>query len=666
MNGLLFDDSLRPGDRGYLWKPEQGLIDQSRLKAFLARMKVDSYGGLLAAAASDPETYWNRLIDFLDIRFYRPYEKVVDLSEGVAHARWCVGGTTNLVMNCVDKHVSEGRGDAEALIWISEEGAQRIWTYAELDRQVCRIASSLVRIGCRQGDVVALYMPIAPETVASFLAVAKIGCIALPLFSGFGADALATRANAAGAKFIVTADGARRRGKIVPMKPVVDAAVASMPTIRKVVVFNAVGSDCAWNAALDLSWDDFLDGAPTSYRTAELDAETPFMVLYTSGTTGLPKGAVHTHCGFMAKMGLDYNIFSDVQAGDRYLWMSDLGWFVVPAQIVFTGLVGATMVLPEGVPDYPADDRLLRIVSDAKVSIFGMSPTLARMLRKGWERAQGIYDFEALRVVISGGEPWDVPTWTWVMDVICRGKAPILNQCGGSEIGSLLLSSIIDPMRPGGFSGPAPGTGTDIVDQQGVSVPPGAVGDLVMRQPSIGTTRGLWRENERYLESYWRAIPGMWVQGDLASRDADGFWFVHGRSDDTLKIAGKRTGPAEIETALISTGDVAEAAAVGVPDAMKGSALVCVVVGKNGVARPDLNEKLKDEIVARLGRSFRPRDVIWVRELPRNRSNKILRRLVRSALTGAPTGDLSTVANPEALDELRAAAASSATSSAPA
>ena len=654
-------NSSRPGDPDYLWRPSRELVEQSRLKAFLDFLGLSSYAELLKAASDDPERYWNALVSFLDIRFFKSYDRIVDLSRGIEHARWCVGGTTNIVLNCIDKHVEEGRGDAEALVWVGEDGNDRVWTYAELDRQVCRIAASLARIGCTKEDVIALYMPVAPETVACFLAVAKVGGTVLPLFSGFGIDAVATRANAAGAKFIITADAARRRGKIVPMKPVIDSAASSIPTLQKVIVLDAAGTDVDLDPQRDICWADFLRDAPESYPTAELDGETPFMILYTSGTTGLPKGAVHTHCGFMAKMGLDYNIFSDIQRGDRYLWMSDLGWFVIPAQIVFCGLAGTTMVLPEGVPDFPATDRLLRIVSDYRVNVFGVSPTLARMLRKGWNHDGPGYDFDALRVVISGGEPWDIPTWTWMMDTICRGKAPILNQCGGSEIGSLLLSSIIDPMRPGGFSGPAPGTGTDIVDQDGRSLAPGEIGDLVMRQPSIGTTRGLWGDEERYIESYWRKIPGMWVQGDLASRDTDGFWFVHGRSDDTLKIAGKRTGPAEIETVLISTGEILEAAAVGVPDEIKGSALVCVVVGKKGQPQPELEDRLKDEVVARLGRSFRPRDVIWVRELPKNRSNKVLRRVVRSALTGFPAGDLSTVANPESIEELRRLAGGSQT-----
>jgi acetyl-CoA synthetase len=652
-------EAADPTDEGYLWRPSAEIAKGSRLRAFLRRLDLASYADLVTFASREPERFWNQLIAFLDIRFSRPYDRVMDLSGGIARARWCVGGKTNLVSNCLDKHVDAGEGRREAIVWIGERGEERVWSYADLSRETCRIAGALQAIGCGVGDVVALYMPMAPETVATFLAVAKIGGIVLPLFSGFGADAIAARVNAGGAKVIVTADAARRRGKLTPMKAVVDEAAPKIPDLRRVVVLDANGLDWPATPGRDMSWKAFLADAPSSLATTQVDADAPFMVLYTSGTTGAPKGAVHSHCGFMAKMGLDYNIFSDVRAGDRYLWLSDLGWFVVPAQIVFCGLVGATMVLPEGVPDYPSEDRLLRIVSDYGVNVVGVSPTLARMLRRGHSSASRPFDFEALRVVISGGEPWDIPTWSWLMRVVCRDKAPILNQCGGSEIGSLLLSSILDPMRPGGFSGPAPGTGADIVDREGRAVADGEVGDLVMRQASIGTTRGLWRDEARYLEGYWGQIPGVWTQSDLASRDAEGFWYVHGRSDDTIKISGKRTGPAEIETALIATGDVQEAAAIGVPDEMKGSAVVCVVVGKHGRAEPGLNAKLIDEVVKRMGKSFRPREVIWVRELPKNRSNKILRRLIRSALTGAAPGDLSTLVNPETIEELRAAASAS-------
>jgi acetyl-CoA synthetase len=604
--------------------------------------------------------FWTALIAFSDIRFFRPYDRILDDSDGPAFARWCVGGTTNAVLNCTEKQLADGRGGAEALVWVSEAGETRRWTYADLDRETNRIAASLDRIGCRQGDVVALYTPIIPETIATFFAVAKIGCIILPLFSGFGTDAIVTRVNAAGAKVIVAADGARRRGKLVPMKPIVDAGLASMPSVDKVVVLDIVGLASDASGPKDIAWADFIRNAPETFPTAELPAEAPLMILYTSGTTGLPKGAVHTHVGFVAKMALDYCLFSDVRQDDRFLWMSDLGWFVVPAQIICVGLAGGTMVLPEGVPDYPTEDRLLQVAADHRVTVFGMSPTLARMLRKGSAQTGRRHDLSALRIVISGGEPWDIPTWTWVMEHICGGRAPILNQCGGTEIGSLLVSSILDPMKPGGFSGPAPGAGADIVDMAGRSLPAGEVGELVMRQVSIGTTKGLWRDADRYLESYWSKIPGLWVQGDLASRDSDGFWFVHGRSDDTLKIAGKRTGPAEIETALIASGYIVEAAAVGVPDPIKGSALVCVVVPKADADLTHLEAHLKDVVVQKMGSSFRPREIIWVAELPKNRSNKILRRLIRSALTGAPTGDMSTVANPEAVEALRAARAAPA------
>jgi acetyl-CoA synthetase len=465
----------------YRWHPTREMAEQSNLRAFLDTLGLASYQDLLALSNHDPDRFWRAVLDFADIRFFRPYDAISDLSRGLPWARWCVGGTTNVVLNVLDRHMEEGRGGATAITWVAETGGTKVWTYDELNRQTCRIAAGLDRLGCRSGDVVALYLPTVPEAVATLLAVAKLGAVVLPLFSGFGAESVATRVNAAGARFIVCADGTRRRGKTIAMKPVIDEAMAAMPGVAHVVVLDSAGVACEFDPQHDVSWKDFLDGTPEHYPTAEVDAETPLLIMYTSGTTGLPKGAVHTHCGFLAKMALDYIIFNDVKHTDRWLWMSDLGWFVVPAKIVGAFLAGASIVLAEGVPDYPAGDRLLQIVSDQRVSVFGMSPTVARMLRAAVNGTAPRQDLSALRIIISGGEPWDTPTWEWVMQHMCHGVAPILNHCGGTELGALVLCSILDPMNPGGFSGPSPGTGADIVNAQGHSVGPGEVGELVMR-----------------------------------------------------------------------------------------------------------------------------------------------------------------------------------------
>jgi len=633
----------------YRWHPSPELAAGSNLRAFLDSLGLATYQDLLDFSDRDPDGFWRGVLSFADIRFYRPLYAVCDLSSGLPWAKWCVGGTTNVVLNCLDKHVQEGRGAASSIVWESEGGEVREWNYSELDRQTCRIAAGLANIGCKSGDVVALYLPTVPEAVAAFLAAAKIGAIVLPLFSGFGAESVATRVNAAGARFILCADGTMRRGKAIAMKPVIDEAMPNMPCVERVVVIRCSGIAVPLDAQSDVAWDDFLAGTPDSYPTAQLDAEAPLLIVYTSGTTGLPKGTVHTHCGFQTKMALDYIIFNDVKRTDRWLWMSDLGWFVVPAKIVGAFMAGASIALAEGVPDYPAPDRLMQLVSDRKVTVFGMSPTIARMLRAAAKDQRPTQDLSALRIIISGGEPWDTPTWEWVMQNICNETVPIMNHCGGTEMGALVLSSILDPMNPGGFSGPAPGSGADIVDAQGISLPPGEIGELVMRNASMGTTRGLWREPERFIQSYWSRIPGMWVQGDLASRDALGIWYVHGRSDDTLKIAGKPMGPTEIETVLLVSGFIVEAAAVAVNDPTKGAALVCVVVPRPGVDINGLCEQLKQAVVQKLGSSYAPRDIVFVDELPRNRTNKLVRRLVRDALQDQVPGDLSSIVNPEAI-----------------
>jgi acetyl-CoA synthetase len=640
-------------DAGFRWQPTDRQKSESRLAALLRQVGLKTFQELVGWSREHPDRFWASILEFAGIRFYRPYIRLCDLSQGVAWPRWCVGGTTNLVLNTLDRQMAAGRGAHPALLWVAEDGKTISWDYDRLQAETCRIAASLVKLGCKTGDSVALFMPILPETVAVFYAVAKIGAIALPLFSGFGADAVAARVNAGGARVIVTADGARRRGRTLPMKAVIDAARPAMPQLEHVVVLDAVGS--GWERQPgDLGWNEFLEGAPTDYPTAQLDAEAPLMVLYTSGTTGKPKGALHTHVGFLAKMSLDYNILNETGPDDRFIWMSDMGWLVGPAQIATTGMVGATLVLAEGVPDYPVNDRLLRLASDHGVTVFGLSPTLARMMKAGVDASEARIDMSSLRIVISGGEPWDLPTWEWTMDYMCCGVAPIMNHCGGTEIGALVVSSILDPMKPGGFSGPAPGTGADIVDAGGRSLLPGEIGELVMRQASMGTTKGLYKDNERYIESYWSRIPGMWVQGDMASRDADGIWYVHGRSDDTLKIAGKRCGPTEIEAALLSSGELNEACAVGVPDPVKGYALVCVVVARPDASLEGLPARLKAVVMAHLGASYAPKEVIAVEALPKNRTNKLVRRLVRNALSGQPLGDLSSIVNPEAVDPLRA------------
>lgn len=641
---------------GYAWWPDEAVRRHSNWQAFIDATGLAGYAELAARADNDPAWFWDALIRFLGIRFYRPYREVLDLSEGLAFPRWCVGGTTNLALNCLDKHRGTATQTRPAVIWESETGEQRQWTYRELDAETCRLAAGLAALGLKRGDMVAIYLPMVPETVAAFLALAKLGCVVMPLFSGFGSAAIATRLADGEAVAVITIDATLRRGKTVPMKPVIDEAIGTAPSVRHVVVVRRIGTETPMTPGRDHWWHELVAGRPDDVPTAELDAEHMLMLVFTSGTTGRPKGTVHTHCGFATKTAQDFALCFDLKSTDRMFWMTDMGWLVGPVQITAATLAGATLVIAEGAPDYPDPGRIWRLIRDHRISFLGIGPTLARMLRRYGNDMVAPYDLSSIRVAASTGEPWDHASWMWVFEKVCGRKAPLMNYSGGTELGGIVATNILYPIKPASFHGPIPGTGADIVDAEGRSLPAGMVGELVMRAPCIGTTRGLWRDRERYLDSYWRIIPGMWVHGDWASRDADGCWYIHGRSDDTIKISGKRTGPAEIENLLLATHAVTEAAAVGVPDPVKGAALVCAVVAAPAERPgPGLAQLLSDTISEGLGTSFRPQRIVFVSDLPKTRNMKVMRRLVRAVFTGEPPGDQSSLVNPEAVDELRSA-----------
>lgn len=639
----------------FAWRPDEQTTARASWTAFIRAEGLSDYSELERRANHDPQWFWTAVIRHLDFRFDRPYERLIDASAGQPFTRWCVGGTTNLVLNALDKWQGADR-EREAIVWEGEDGTLRRWTLAQLDAETCRVASALSQLGLHAGDVVGLYMPLLPETVAAFLAIVKLGCIALPLFSGFGADAIATRLAEGEAVAVFTADVTLRRGQALKMKSVLDEALAKLPRVRHVIVVNRFEKSTApMLPGRDFWWSALIARQPERYPTAMLDAETPMLLMFTSGTTGKPKAAVHTHCGLSIKAAMDCNLVWDFHPGDRLLWVADFGWLAGPMNVIGTLLNRTTFLMIEGVPDAPTPGRYWRAAQDLGATILGLAPTLARGLRRHGDNEIDRYDLSAVRVVPIAGEPCDADTWMWIFEHVCRRKAPILNLSGGTEIGGgIVAANILFPIKPGSFYGSIPGSGADIVDAQGVSVGAGEVGELVLRHMSIGLTRSLWKDDERYLASYWRTIQGMWVHGDLASKDADGCWFVHGRSDDTLKVAGKRTGPAEIEELLIATRAVSEVAVVGVPDQVKGTAVVCVVIVAPGQrADAALAIRLSDAVVAGLGSAFRPKRILFAQDLPRTRNMKILRRVVRAVLTGAPAGDLSSLLNPEAVEALR-------------
>ncbi len=627
--------------------------NEAPLALFIAQHGLADYEQLVERAARDPEWFWSAVMHYHGLHFFKPFDRLLDVSKGPEWAEWCVGGTTNIAYNCLDRTIANGHAGKPAILWEGEDGARREMSFALLRDTVMKCAGGLRALGIGRGDVVGLFMPSVPETIAAFLAVASIGAIALPMFSGFGTQAVAERLADSGAVAVITVDRTFRRGKPVEMAQVIEAVRATLPALRHVVVVprDEAVSDPRWTG-----WAELLAmGEPVS--PAELPAETPVMLVYTSGTTGKAKGTVHSHCGFMTKVALDFGLILDLRPDDRLLWMSDMGWLTGPILAVAAPMVGATMLLAEGVPDYPEPGRLWRLAQDHAISFLGVAPTMVRAFMQQPEGTVEQYDLSALRVTASTGEPWTPEAWNWFRDKVCRNRAPILNYSGGTEIGGgIVAGTVLHPdLKPCAFAGPIPGMGARVVDADGRPLPRGAVGELALAVPSIGLTRGLWRDPARYIESYWSKIPGMWVHGDFASIDEDGNWFIHGRSDDTIKIAGKRTGPAEIEAFLLATGKVAEAAAIGVPDPVKGSAVVCVCVLARGVAEtPALVEELRRAVADGLGSSFRPKQIAFVSDLPKTRSMKIMRRVVRSVWVGEETGDLSGLVNPEAVAQLRA------------
>ena len=644
-----------------VWRPDEKQSRETNIASFMRQIgiehpDVDGYARLLRYADTEPEQFWNRVVNYADIRFYQPYEKVFDTSRGIAWTQWCLGGTTNIVLNSLDRHRNTSTWNKPALIWEGEDGTRRQWTYSELDVQVSKAAAALKQLGYGVGDVIGLYMPMVPEAAVALLAVVKIGAVLLPLFSGFGADAISTRLNDGGATGIITCEGTWRRGKRVPMKSTLDEALAHSPTVRHVLVCRNLGGAASMAPRRDLWWDEVLASQPEDTPTEELDAEAPAFLIYTSGTTGKPKGTVHSHCGFTIKMAVDMVLCTDFRPTDRVLWMSDMGWVVGPLLIVATTMVGGTFVIAEGAPDYPDESRYWRLIESNGVTILGLAPTIIRGFMQSGGAGVETFGFSNIRLVISTGEPWSPDAWTWLFDKVCRRCTPILNYSGGTEVGGAILSgTLLHPLKPCAFGGAIPGMGADIVDESGQHIPPPGIGELVLRSPSPGLTRGLWHDPERYINSYWERVPNLWWHGDRAARDKDGFWYILGRSDDTLKIAGKRTGPSEIEALVLATGLVGEVAAIGVPDAVKGEAVVLVATAPAG-DESEIGKKLSEAVMSGLGVPFKPRSVVFAPDLPKTRNMKIMRRVVRAAILGSPVGDVSSLTNPEVIEQIAAKA----------
>ena len=651
----------------FVWHPTPKLIAQSNLQRFIDKHQLGSYDELMRRSTTDIAWFWDTVLRDLDIQFYKPYSQIVDLNEGKPWPHWCVGGEMNIVHNLLDKYAGTKIDNRLAIKSEIEDGATRALTYKELREQVDTMAAALRGLGLGKGDAIGVFMPMVPEIVVAMLAIIKIGGIFLPLFSGFGASAIVSRLTDADAKALFTATGTYRRGKFCALKPIADEAAAQIPTLKHLIVLEQSGEWATEVVAAAVPGGrtesplPLETAAATTQATERTSAEDPMMIIYTSGTTGKPKGAVHTHCGFPIKSVQDMWHGLDLHADETLFWMTDMGWMMGPWEVFGTLLLGATMMLYDGAPDFPGPDRIWKLCADHRVTALGVSPTLIRALRRHGDEIVHRHDLSSLRKFASTGEPWNPDPWMWLFQNVGRGKLPIINYSGGTEIsGGIVMGNVLTPMKPCAFSGPLPGMAADVVDENGKSVR-SKVGELVIREPWIGMTRGFWRDRQRYFETYWSRWPDTWVHGDWAAIDDDGLWYILGRSDDTIKVAGKRVGPAEVESILIAHAQVSEAAAVGVPDPIKGEALVCFCVLKKSAneevdpsttLRTSLAAELKKKVATELGKALVPRDILFVADIPKTRNAKVMRRLVRAAYIGEKLGDTSALENPGALEEI--------------
>jgi acetyl-CoA synthetase len=635
-----------------IWSPSPAQIEATNAARFMRTHGIKDYDELIRRSVADIEWFWDAALKDLGVSWYRPYTKVCDRSKGIEWTSWFLGAKLNIVHNCIDRHLP-ALADKRALIWEGDDGAVRTWTYRDLDAAASRVARFLREQGLKPGDAVGIYMPMVPEIVAVFFGILKAGCVAVPVFSAFAAPALAVRLKDAEAKVLFTADGVSRRGKRAPLKPEADLAVKEVPGIRKVVVYERLGIEVPMTQGRDVTWSEALQQKMTPEPTDQLDAEATALVIYTSGTTGKPKGTVHTHAGCLAQMAKELGYYFDVKRDDVFFWVTDIGWMMGPWEMIGVAHFGATIVLFEGAPNYPNPDRLWEIVERHKVTHLGISPTAIRLLKTTGEDWIRRHDLSSLRILGSTGEPWDPDSYLWFFEHVGGKRCPIINISGGTEIvGCLLAPMPITPLKPCTLRGPGLGMDVDVFDDSGKPIR-GGIGHLVCKQPAPSMTKGFLKDPQRYLDTYFSKWKGVWYHGDWAKVDEDGFWFLFGRSDDTIKVAGKRTGPAEIEGALIEHPAVAEAAAIGVPHDIKGEAVVCFVVLKPGHAPSEpLREDLKNQVVKHLGKTLKPEALKFVKLLPKTRSAKIVRGAIKKKYLGEHPGDTASIENPDALEEI--------------
>jgi len=632
-----------------VWEPSAEYIERSAFKRFMRRHNIDTYEELLKRS-ENLEWFWDAFIRFAGIEFYKSYHQIVDLTGGLPFPKWFVGSQINIDHNTLDKWALNPVTFANlALIWESEAGDVRKFTFNDLFQQANKVANALSELGIQRGERVAIYMPLIPETVMAVFGIYKIGAVVVPLFSGFGYGAIALRLNDVGAKAVITADGFYRSGKWQPMKSILDHALENVPTVSHVLVAERQG-DQSMTAGRDHKWAELVVSQSSQFETVHTESEEICMISYSSGTSGKPKGVIHVHGGVAVKSA-EFGILNyDLHEGDVIHQITDFGWMMGQAPMLRGYSAGATLLLYEGSPTYPTPNRMFELIQKHRISVFGAPATALRILKAQVPDAPQSRDLSSIRLLTHTGEPIDTDTWNWYFNWT-NGRAPIINVSGGTELfAEILASSFMQPLKSTCL-GITPAIAPIVVDDEGKPVPKSTSGYLCFTLPQPAQTRGFWNEDEsRYMQTYFPHGTHLWWHGDIVQVDDEGFWFHQGRADDVLKVAGRRTGPGEIEDIIGRIQAVQESAVIGIPHPLKGEEMIVFAVLKPNLAIS--TEVIKQHIVDSLGKPYEPGIIYLVNDLPKTRTGKIIRRLIKRHYLGEPQGDISSLSNPESLNVL--------------
>ena len=634
-------------------EPIEALLKEGRKfhapKSFARVARVKS-AAIYREARRNPVRFWER--QARELRWIKPWRKAVDWK--LPYAKWFVGGKLNVSDNCLDRHVEGPRRNKAAIIWEGEPGDARVLTYRDLWREVNRFAAALRRHGVEKGDPVTIYMPMIPELPIAMLACARIGAPHSVVFGGFAPESLRDRINDCNAKVVITADGGYRRGGLVPLKKNTDDALKECPQVRTVIVYKRTGQEIGWQQDRDVWWDDFVKGADAYVKPEPMDSEDLLYLLYTSGSTGKPKGIVHTTGGYLTGVSSTHRLIFDLREEDVYWCTADIGWVTGHSYIVYGPLAnGATTVMYEGTPDWPDKDRFWRIVEKYGVTILYTAPTAIRTFVRWGDEYPKRCDLSSLRLLGSVGEPINPEAWVWYWKTIGGGRCPVVDTWWQTETGHILISPLpgVTVCKPGSATLPFPGIDAEVVNDKGE---PAQAGYLVIRKPWPGMLRGIYGDPERYQRQYWSQIPGVYFTGDGCKRDKDGYFWLLGRIDDVMNVSGHRVSTMEVESALVDHPAVAEAAVIGRPHDIKGQAIAAFVTIKHGIAATDaLKDEVKQHVAKKIGALARPDDVIYAAELPKTRSGKIMRRLLRDVAEGRALGDTTTLADPAVVATLK-------------